>query len=88
MAVNCWVPLSAMLGLDGDTAMEVSATGLTVNVVLALICPPPCSEQVAEIVVVPWATLVANPDEETLATVVTEEVHADEFVRFWVELSL
>ncbi len=56
VAVKVCVVPSAMDGLGGFTVIETSAAVLTVKVVEAVIEP-----EAAEMLVLPWATLVANP---------------------------
>jgi len=68
-----------MEGLEGVTAIETSAGALTVKRVDPLIVP-----EVAVIVEVPAARLVANPAELIVATLVIEEVQVTELVRFAV----
>jgi hypothetical protein len=68
-----------MEGLDGVTAMEARVGAVTVRRVDPLIAP-----EVAVIVVVPAATLVANPAELMVATLVPVEVQVTELVRLAV----
>jgi hypothetical protein len=56
VALNCWVPPTATVGLAGWTAIELSVAEETVKVVEATTFP-----DVAEIVVEPAATAVATP---------------------------
>lgn len=83
VAVNCLVAPTAMLALAGVTAIDLSVTCVTVNVVMPDIFP-----DTAEISVVPAATDEANPLEpDTLPTVATEvmlDAHVTEGVRFLV----
>jgi hypothetical protein len=58
------------------TEIEVSTAAVTVNVAEPLIVP-----EVAVIVALPWATLVANPLLLTVAIVVAEEVQVAVLVR-------
>lgn len=81
--MNCCVVPRAMEGLTGLMAMETSAAELTVSVVEPVIEP-----EVALIVVVPAATLVASPVELMVATLVVEEAQVAELVRFCVEPSV
>ena len=60
----------------GVTEIEVSTAAVTVNVAEPLIVP-----EVAVIVALPWATLVANPLLLTVAIVVAEEVQVAVLVR-------
>jgi hypothetical protein len=68
-----------MEGADGVTAMETRVGAVTVRRVDPLIAP-----EVAVIVVVPAATLVANPAELMVATLVPVEVQVTELVRLAV----
>ncbi len=63
----------------GVMEMEVNTAAVTVKVAEPLIVP-----EVAVIVEVPEATLVAKPPVLTVATVVFDEVHVAVLVRFWV----
>ena len=81
----CFVPL-AMLGLVGVTSMDTNSAAVTVSVV-----EPDTLPNVAAMVVVPTATLVAKPSlPEALDTVATATFVEDQVtvvVRSWVELS-
>ncbi len=77
--MNCCVLPAATDAVAGVTAIEVSTAAVTVNAAEPLIVP-----DVALIVAVPWATLVANPPLLTVAMAVAEEVQVTELVRFWV----
>jgi hypothetical protein len=79
VAVNGCVLATNSEAVAGFTAMDTGAGAVTVSVVDPL--KPP---ELAEIVVVPWATLVARPAAFTVATVGTEELHAAVPVRFVV----
>jgi hypothetical protein len=80
VAVNCFAFPAATDAVLGVTAIEVSTGGVTANVAVPLIVP-----DVAVIVVVPCATLVANPLWTLMvATEVFEEVQLAVVVRFWV----
>jgi hypothetical protein len=83
VAVNACVSPFATLGFAGVTAIETSVGGPTVSVVLPLTVP-----EVAEMVVVPTATVVARPLAEIVAVVVVEDAHVTDAVRFCVVLSL
>jgi hypothetical protein len=83
VAVNCCVSPLATLGLVGVTAMETSAAGITVSVVL-----PDTAPEVAEIVVGPTATVVARPPAAMVAVGVLDDAHVTEAVRFCVEPSV
>jgi hypothetical protein len=83
VAVNCCVSPLATLGLPGVTAMEASTAGVTVSVVF-----PDTVPEVAEIVVVPTATVVARPPAAMVAVAVLDDVQVTEVVRFCVELSV
>jgi predicted nucleic acid-binding protein len=86
VAVNCLDVPSAKLGLVGVTAIETSVAGVTVNVEL-----PETLPDVAEIVVEPVDTEVANPfDPAALliaATAVLDDFQVTPDVRFCVEPS-
>jgi hypothetical protein len=83
VALNCWVVPSAMDGPGGFTVIETKAATLTVRVV-----EPEIELDVAEMLDVPLATLVAKPcTPGALPTVATEgldEAHCTEPVMFWV----
>ena len=79
VAVNCWVLPAAMEGVAGVTEMEVKTAGVTVNAAEPLTAPT-----AAAMVVVPCATLVANPALLTAATAVADELHVAVVVRFCV----
>jgi hypothetical protein len=83
VAVNGCVSPFATLGVAGVTAMETSAADTTVSVVLPVMLP-----EVAEIVVVPAATVVARPPAAMSAVAVLDEAHVAEAVRFCVEPSV
>src|SRR5438105_270273 len=87
VATNCSLMPSAIEGLAGVTASPVRTGAVTVSVVEPLIGP-----EVAVIVVLRVATLVATPwlPEELLmvATPVFDELHSAVVVRSWVLLSL
>ena len=87
VAVNCWVVPRAMEGLAGVSAIETKVADVTVSTVEPLMEP-----DVAVMVEVPWAKLVARPWllEVLLmvATAVLDEVQVAVVVRFWVEPSL
>lgn len=78
---------SAIPGLAGVMASDTSTAGPTFSVV-----EPETEPEVAVIVALPWAMLVARPwvPEALLmvATAVFEELQLAEVVRFWVEPSL
>ena len=80
--MNCWASPAATLGLAGVTAIEVSAAGSTVSVVLPLLAP-----RVAEMVVVPAATVVARPVASIVAAAAFVDAQVTCVVRFWVEPS-
>jgi hypothetical protein len=63
----------------GVTEIEVSTAAVTVSVAEPLIAP-----DVAVMVAVPWATLVASPLLLTVATDVAEEIQVAVLVRVWV----
>ncbi|MGB7593598.1 MAG: hypothetical protein WCD04_05705 [Terriglobia bacterium] len=60
--------------------LKVGGAGLTVTVGLVPVIDP----EVAVNVTVPAATPVARPEPETVATLVLDEFHVAEFVRFLV----
>jgi hypothetical protein len=65
--------------LAGVTEIEVNTAAVTVSVADPLIVP-----DVAVMVAVPWATLVASPLLLTVATDADEEVQVAVLVRVWV----
>ncbi len=73
VAVNCCVVPSAMEGLAGVIAIDSRAAGVTVSVVVPLTAP-----EVAVMLVLPVATLVASPmvgaESLIVATFNAEEV--------------
>jgi hypothetical protein len=77
--VNCSVVPNATEGLGGVTAMETRVGVVTVSAVEPLTLP-----DAAVVVVVPWVTVVARPELETVAIAVADEVQVAELVRFWV----
>ncbi len=83
MAVNCSVAPALIEGLAGVTAIDTNVGAFTVRVVVPLIEP-----EVAVIVVLPCASLVANPAALIVATLVVPELHVTVSVRFSVELLL
>jgi hypothetical protein len=76
VALNCWVVPLAIDGFAGVTAIDTSAAGPTVRVVL-LVSPP----EVALIWDVPCAVLLARPPELMVATVGFEDAQVTELVR-------
>ncbi len=83
VAVNCSVAPALIEGLAGVTAIDTNVAAVTVSEVEPLIEP-----DVAVIVVLPCATLVANPAALIVATLVVPELHVTVPVRFWVVLLL
>jgi len=83
VAVNGSVRPFATLGFAGVTAIDVSAAAVTVSVVLPTTLP-----EVAEIVVVPTATVVARPPAAMVAVAVLDDAQVTEVVRSCVELSV
>jgi hypothetical protein len=79
VAVNCCVLLTPIEAVLGVTAIDVSTAAVTVKVADPLIVP-----EVAVIVAVPWAMLVANPLLLTVAIEVVDDVHVAVLVRFLV----
>jgi hypothetical protein len=69
VAVNCWLVPKAMLGLVGVTAMETSAAGVTVKVVLPVI-----PLELAVIVVAPGVSDVAKPMDPAELSIVAIDV--------------
>ena len=86
MAVNCYVAPVRIVEFAGVTAIEesVGAGGAACTVSPVL---PEMSLSVAEIVVGPALTPVANPPVPMVATAVLEEAQVTGVVRFCVELS-
>jgi hypothetical protein len=70
--MNCWVAPAVMLGVAGETVIEVTVTAAAVTVSAAVAVNP---SAVALMVAVPAATPVANPVELTVAADVFDEVH-------------
>jgi len=83
VAVNCCVSPLATLELAGVTAIETSAAAFTVSVVLPMMAP-----EVAEIVVVPTARLVARPVAAMVAVAGVDDDQVAVEVRFCVEPSV
>jgi len=77
--VHCCIDPAVREGLTGVTAMETSVGVMTVIVVDAVMEP-----EVALMVVAPAVRAVATPAALMVATLVVEEVHAAELVRFCV----
>ena len=76
-AMSCKVVPGCTVGFTGVTAMDISAGGATVSKVE----PGGREANVAEIVVLPWARLVANPELFTDATAGFVDIHAATLVR-------
>jgi hypothetical protein len=72
-----------MVGIAGVTAIETKIAGVTVSVLEPLIAP-----EVAAMLVLPTATLVASPCALTLAMVESAVLQVTAFVRFRVLPSL
>ncbi len=83
MAVNCSVVPALIEGLAGVTAIDTKVAAVTVSAVEPLIEP-----EVAVIVVLPCAALVANPAAPIVATLVVPELHVTVPVKFCVVLLL
>lgn len=83
VAVNCRVNPAASVGLVGVTAIETRVAVVTVNTTGVLVTPL----NVAVILLVPAACVVANPPDTMVATDVLEELHITELVMSNVELS-
>jgi hypothetical protein len=80
VAVNCWVAPTAMLAGVGDTVIEVNvAAAVTVRVVCPEIVP-----EVALMVEVPAALVVARPLLTIVAAVVLDELQVTCVVIAWV----
>jgi hypothetical protein len=79
VAVNCSVWPAATDGAAGVTEIDVNTGAVT-----ATLAEPVTEPEVAVIVVVPGATLVANPPLLTVAIVVADEVQVTVLVRFCV----
>ena len=77
--MNCCVCPAATEAVTGVTEIDVKIGAVTVSVAEPLIVP-----EAALIVAEPWATPLANPALLTVATVVFDEVHVAELVRFCV----
>ncbi len=82
VAMNCCVSPAATLGLAGVTAMELSVAASTVSVVLPVTLPA-----VAEMVVVPAATVVARPFAAIVAAATFVDAQVTCAVTFCVEPS-
>jgi hypothetical protein len=80
--VNCCFNPAATLGLAGVTLIDTSAAVATVRVVEPVIDP-----DVALMVVVPCATVVARPPVLIVAMLMAEEPHVTDPVRSLVLLS-
>jgi hypothetical protein len=79
VAVNACVVPGAIAAVDGAIAIETSVALVTVNRVEPLIEP-----EVAEMLAVPWATLVAKPALLIVAVAGAAEDHVAVLVRFCV----
>src|SRR5437868_5747879 len=73
VAVNCWVVPFGIDGFAGVTAIETSAGGPTVKVVL-----PETPADVALMVVVPCCSAAAEPPASTVATVDSDDAQVTE----------
>jgi hypothetical protein len=82
VAVNCWGAPKAMVEFAGLILSETRVADVPVRVVA-----PETAPDVAVIMVVPVATIVAIPPAEIVVTDVLDEFQATEDVRFCVELS-
>ena len=76
VAANCMVVPGAIEALEGDTATETRAGGVTLRD-----ARPVTLEDVALMVVEPVAKLVARPELEMVAALALEELHVTELVR-------
>jgi hypothetical protein len=79
VAVNCCFSPAATDGDAGASVIAVNSAAVTVNVAEPWIVP-----DVAVIVAVPFATLVASPPPLTVAIVAADEVQVAVLVRFCV----
>jgi hypothetical protein len=79
VAVNCCLSPAGTDGDAGATEIDINTAAVTVNVAEPWIVP-----DVAVIVAVPFATLVASPPLLTVAIVVADEVQVTVLVRFCV----
>jgi len=83
VAVNCSVVPSAMLGLVGVTSRVLSVAAVTAKVV-----DPDIAPDAAAMVVEPVSTAMTEPADSavllTVATLVLDELHVTEAVRFCV----
>ncbi len=77
--MNCCVLPAATDAVVGVTEIEVNTAAVTVNVAEPLIV-----SDLAVMVALPWAMLVANPPALTVAIDFAEEVQVAVLVRFWV----
>src|SRR5580658_1976015 len=76
VATNCWVWPWAIDAATGETEMLANTTGVTVRAAVPAMRP-----EVAVMVVAPVATPVARPALDTVAAVVSVEVHVTDDVR-------
>lgn len=83
-AANCWVIPALMVGIAGETAIDVSVGGAVVTVRAAV---PEMAPDVAVIVVPPAASVEARPVVLIVATEVADELHVTEELMFCVLLS-
>ena len=93
IAVNCHGKPRGTLGFAGVTVIDVSAGASAVSVVLPTtiggsVVVPTTLADVAEMMVVPVATVVARPAVLMVATVGAEDAQVTVAVRFWVEPSV
>ena len=79
VAPNCCVRPAATEGFAGVTAIDTSTGGATLSVVEPVIDP-----ELALTVVLPCATVCANPVPLIVATLCADELHVTEPVRFCV----
>ncbi|HYA88447.1 MAG TPA: hypothetical protein VEI57_15435 [Nitrospirota bacterium] len=94
MAVNCWFVPTAMLGLVGVTAMDMSVAEVTFSVIDPVIDP---IVTLMVVVPMPLATTVIRPGALTaaavmlagliVATLVSLEIHVADAVRSFIVLS-
>lgn len=75
--MNCWVVPSGMEGFAGLTVMDVSTAAVTVKLSV-----PVTEPELAEMVIVPWATACAKPVELIVAKALLDELQATELLRF------
>ena len=83
VAESCWLVPAAMVGVEGEIEIEVRCAATTVRLTESLKAPT-----VAEIVVVPAATVFTSPEVLIVATPGAEEFHVTFFTKSWLLPSL